>query len=597
MNDVESTCQSKLSSVLNALTQSVVIINTQGIVMHFNNNARSQMNRFSKQALQVGLPAIDSLPSQNKSFLLDKISGVLTGNQVSFELNMALAGQNKTEWFELSFSPIYEGDLLIGATLMWWSIEHRKQTEIKMLRKLDFEQLIALISSRFISISDVSQAIMLSLKDIGVFSHSSRAYVFEFNSDNTLMDNTFEWCLEGIEPEIDKLQGIPIETFPWWISKLKKGEVIEINDVSQLTVEAAAEKEILEMQSIKSILVLPIMIHQELRGFVGFDNVVSTGSWDTDDLTLLKVTSEIISHAFERFKAESELINYNNELEAALKQLKIAESQIIQQEQLVGIGQLAAGVAHEINNPLGYILSNMDMLKQNIGEIAELYKAYDALNKCKDDHNKFYASMHEIETLKQKYALDEIVDDLEELLEDMEEGLRRVSKIVNGLRFFSRVDQTEEYCLYDLNEGIENTLIVANNELKQMVIIDKKLENIPLITCVGNQINQVLLNVVLNSTYAIKNNIRNEEGKLSIETKSDSEHVYCKISDNGGGISEEIEKNIFTPFFTTKPVGAGAGLGLSIAYDIVVNKHKGKIDVINNFGIGTTFNITLPINH
>lgn len=596
MNDVASTCQSKLSSVLNALTQSVVIINKQGVVMHFNDHARMHMNHFSKKSLQAGMSAIDFLPSQNRLLFQDKIVSALAGNQVSFELNMTLASQHKTEWYEMSFSPIYEGDLLIGATLMWWSIEQRKQTEVKMIRKLDFEQLIALISSRFISVSDVSEAIRLSLKDIGVFSHSSRAYVFEFNSDNTLMDNTFEWCQKGIEPEIDNLKGIPIETFPWWISKLKKGEIIEINDVSKLTIEAAAEKEILEMQSIKSILVLPIMLHQELKGFVGFDNVISTGSWDTDDLTLLKVTGEIISHAFERLKAETDLINYNNELEAALNQLKIAESQIIQQEQLVGIGQLAAGVAHEINNPLGYILSNIGMLKQNIGEITQLYKAYDILYAHKDDLDQFKNALYEIEMLKQNYALDEIVDDLEALLEDMEEGLQRVSKIVNGLRFFSHVDPTEEYCLYDLNEGIENTLLVANKEVKQMVVVDKRLNAIPLITCVGNQINQVLLNIVLNSTYAIKHNNHNDVGFLSIETESDNEYVYCKISDNGGGINEAIEKKIFTPFFTTKPVGAGAGLGLSIAYDIVVNKHKGKIDVINDYGKGTTFNITLPIN-
>ncbi|GAU79121.1 ATP-binding protein [Fusibacter sp. 3D3] len=595
MNRIDMEHQPKLSSVLNALSQSVVILNAEGCIVHFNDPAEKLINRISPLKLELGRFIMDYLMDSRESLLKSEIEGVLKGHANIFELNIDLTGHGDTQWFELSFMPIVEEDLLIGASLMFRSIETRKQTELKMRHQLNFEQLIASLSSRFITISDIEQAIDSSLEEMGRFSNSSRAYIFEFSADKTHMDNTFEWCQAGVNPQILELKGLPVDIFPWWMAKLEKREIIDIKDVKLLPLEASAEKTILDQQDIKSVLVLPILIKQELRGFIGFDKLDSIGNWNPEDVTLLKLTSEIFSHAFERRLAEEELLNYNTELEITLELLQKAQSQIIQQERLVGVGHLAAGIAHEINNPLGYILSNVDTLKQNVGVLGEVYQTYENLKKCTMSNIDVTESISNIEALRKKYYIEDVIDDLEELLSDINEGLQRVSKIVNGLRTFSRVDQGDHFSQYDLNEGIENTLMMVNNELKPSVQVETNFANIPLITCIGSQINQVLLNMILNSTYAIKTRLQEEIGNLYIETRSDQEYVYCKIQDNGGGISIDEESRIFMPFYTTKPVGVGTGLGLSIAYDIVVNKHKGSIDVDNAYGKGVTFNIKLPI--
>ncbi|MBF4692393.1 PAS domain-containing sensor histidine kinase [Fusibacter ferrireducens] len=595
MNKIDLVCQSKLSSILNAFTQTIVILNAKGCIQYFNEHAEKLFNSYSNLKLETGRFIMDYFMNSEESILIAEIENVLKGTANTFELNIDLTGYGNTQWFEFSFTPIVEGGMLIGAALMSWSIESRKQTEIKVRHQLDFEQLIASLSSRFITISDVDQVINASLEEMGRFSNSSRAYIFEFDADKNHMNNTFEWCKEGVESQIDDLKNMPADLFPWWMEKLEKKEIINIKDVSLMPEEARLEKQVLEQQKVKSVLVLPILMKQELKGFIGFDGIDDVGKWTEEDVVLLKVTSEIFSHAFERRRAEAELREYNIELETTLELLRKAQSQIIQREQQVGIGQLAAGVAHEINNPLSYVLSNIDILKQNVGVLGEIYQSYEALKNSVIGKANTEGPINRINELQEKYFIEEIIEDLEDLLGDIDEGLLRVSKIVNSLRAFSKADQGEQFSQYDLNEGIENTLMMANNELKQFVEVKTHFEKIPLITCIGSQINQVLLNMVLNSIYAIKHNSQSNTGKLYIETKSDQSNVYCKIQDTGGGISINAENSIFTPFFTTKPVGSGSGLGLSMAYDIIVNKHRGKIDIENEYGKGVAFNITLPI--
>ena len=188
-------------------------------------------------------------------------------------------------------------------------------------------------------------------------------------------------------------------------------------------------------------------------------------------------------------------------------------------------------------------------------------------------------------------------EDMEGLFEDTFEGLERVNKIVRGLRTFSRVDQIEEYEQFDLNDGIENTLIISKNEIKYAAHIEKNLGEIPAIEAVGGQINQVVLNLLLNAASAIKEVQEDAMGHILIRTFSQDDHVYLSIKDDGTGIKEEHRRSIFNPFFTTKPTGEGTGLGLSISYDIIVNKHKGSIDVKSEEGKGTEFIIGLPIKH
>lgn len=277
----------------------------------------------------------------------------------------------------------------------------------------------------------------------------------------------------------------------------------------------------------------------------------------------------------------------NEELAKLNEQLQNTQSQLVQQEKMAGVGQLAAGVAHEINNPLGFIISNMSTLKGYVTSYQSI------IDLCQNQMGE----MDFFRLAKQNVDLDFIQNDIVALFSDMEEGFSRVKTIVNGLRNFSRIDQIDEYESYDLNKGIEDTLVISKNEVKYFSKITLELGNISLIEAIGGQINQVLLNIILNANAAIKSRWKDRLGEIYIKTFETETHVYCSIRDNGSGIDQEHLRLIFDPFFTTKPVGSGTGLGLSISYDIIVNKHHGSIDVTSKLGEGTTFLIALPMAH
>jgi PAS domain S-box-containing protein len=299
----------------------------------------------------------------------------------------------------------------------------------------------------------------------------------------------------------------------------------------------------------------------------------------------------------ERKKVEMELQKSNQELQKVIQRLHEMQTKLIQQEKLAGIGQLAAGVAHEINNPLGFVGSNFDTLRKYSLKLKEIIVAYKNFNDTfaemgLEDANEMLSHINDLE---KKNNIDFIIEDIEELLNDSMDGLKRIKEIVSGLRWFSRIDQINEFEEYDLNLGVKNTLIVAKNEIKYHALITENLGDIPLIEAVGGEINQVLLNTIINAVHAIKEKNTQDTGRINISTFSDGNFVCCQIEDNGIGIPKENMNKIFNPFFTTKPVGQGTGLGLSIAYDIIINKHKGEILVDTELEWGTKFTIKLPI--
>jgi len=202
---------------------------------------------------------------------------------------------NKTRMFFAEEEEEEEAKIVVSLK----DITERKKAEESLKQRLEFEKTVSGISSRFINISNIDDAINISLADIGSLSGAGRVYLFLFREDNATMDNIYEWCAEGVSSQIDNLQNLSSNTVPWWMKKLRNGEVIHIKDVSKLPSEAKVEKEILESQNIKSLLVLPLNIRGKLAGFIGFDNVVRTGEWNNDDFDLLRISSEIIGNALE----------------------------------------------------------------------------------------------------------------------------------------------------------------------------------------------------------------------------------------------------------------------------------------------------------
>jgi PAS domain S-box-containing protein len=274
------------------------------------------------------------------------------------------------------------------------------------------------------------------------------------------------------------------------------------------------------------------------------------------------------------------------ELEKAYAELKEAQLQIFQQEKMASIGQLAAGVAHEINNPMGFISSNLGTLNKYVDRLAEFIGAADqSLVSCAGS-----LEAEKLKEIRKRLKVDYIIDDSRQLIAESQDGAGRVRRIVQDLKSFSRVDQTE-CALIDLNEALETTINIAWNEIKYVATLNREFGDIPQIKCFPQQLNQVFLNLLVNAAHAIGEN----QGTITVRTWSEGEKVLVSVTDSGCGIPEEIRQRIFEPFFTTKEVGKGTGLGLSISYDII-RKHGGEIAVESKIGHGSTFIVRLPVN-
>jgi signal transduction histidine kinase len=276
------------------------------------------------------------------------------------------------------------------------------------------------------------------------------------------------------------------------------------------------------------------------------------------------------------------------DLENAYNELKMVQSQVLQQEKMASIGQLAAGVAHEINNPMGFILSNLNTLKRYLERVSEYMTVQTAaVQRCsvKCGNSNILA---EIAETRKALKIDYITGDLDNLIKESLEGADRVKKIVQDLKNFSRVDESE-FKTADINAGLESTINIVWNELKYKTTLVKEYGDIPLTVCNPGQLNQVFMNMLVNAAHAIE-----KQGEIRIRTWFERGLINIAISDSGTGISQENQRRIFEPFFTTKEVGKGTGLGLSIAYDIV-KKHNGMIKVNSEVGKGTTFTISIPV--
>jgi two-component system NtrC family sensor kinase len=279
------------------------------------------------------------------------------------------------------------------------------------------------------------------------------------------------------------------------------------------------------------------------------------------------------------------------ELELALSDLKEAQSQLVDSEKMAGLGQLTAGIAHEINNPINFVTSNIKPLELDIMDLDAVITMYEEL----DPETELQPQIAKIESFKKQIDIVFVREEIKSLLSGIGEGARRTAEIIRSLKNFSRLDENDTKPV-DLNEGIASTLVLVKNTFPDQLQVIKEFGDLPLVECLPGKINQVFMNLITNAVHAIKSKEPNDKvGTLSIKTWQDGTDVKVSIKDSGTGMPEEVKQKIFEPFFTTKDVGEGTGLGLSIVFRIIEN-HNGNIDVITNLNQGTEFIITLPIN-
>ncbi|WP_018625981.1 sensor histidine kinase [Niabella aurantiaca] len=286
-----------------------------------------------------------------------------------------------------------------------------------------------------------------------------------------------------------------------------------------------------------------------------------------------------------------ELQQTNEELKEAMNQIQHTQAKLVENEKMASLGQLTAGIAHEINNPINFVTSNIRPLEADVTDLQQVIRRYEKLDLSKE----LSSQLQDIEKYKKEIDLEYVYEEIAILLSGIKEGANRTSEIVKGLKSFARVDEAS-WKSVNLNEGIESTLLLVKNSFPQKFQLVKELGNIPLVECEPGKINQVIMNVVTNAVQAICERMRKEPdiGILTIKTWEQEGQVKISIGDNGSGMTEEVRNKIFDPFFTTKDVGEGTGLGLSIVQGII-EKHNGSIQVFTETGRGTTFIISLPV--
>lgn len=289
-------------------------------------------------------------------------------------------------------------------------------------------------------------------------------------------------------------------------------------------------------------------------------------------------------------KRTEEIEHKNEELNQTLSDLQQAQMQLVESEKMASLGQLTAGIAHEINNPINFVTGNIGPLKR---DVEVLFEAINMLERYNKSDMPDEVKIKQFALFKDEQDFDYLKIEINHLLKGINEGATRTAEIVKSLRIFSRLDE-DDLKLADVNEGLESTLIIVNNLLSGINVI-KQYGDLPLINCYPGKLNQVFLNIISNALYAIDHKYeKNSGGELLVETYKDDSFVYIVIKDNGIGMSEEVKRKMFDPFFTTKDVGQGTGLGMSIAFN-TIQKHNGNIEVISEVGVGTTFKLQLPL--
>ncbi len=308
----------------------------------------------------------------------------------------------------------------------------------------------------------------------------------------------------------------------------------------------------------------------------------------TEQLAL--ATQALEEDILRREKIATELRLRNAELTDLNRLLSEAQVQLIQSEKLASIGQLAAGMAHEINNPIGYVQSNLSSLEKYVQDLLEMLKAYESAEAAMGDSGN--DTRTQLRARKDALDVEFLKTDIPNLISESRQGIQRVKKIVQDLKDFSRIDHAVEWVHADLHKCLESTVNIVYNELKYKADIVKEYGALPEVECLASQLNQVFVNLLMNAAHAIEG----PRGTITIRTGVEGDDAWVEVSDTGQGIAAENLGRIFEPFFTTKPVGKGTGLGLSLSYGIV-QRHGGRIDVSSEVGVGTTFRVVVPLQH
>jgi PAS domain S-box-containing protein len=384
--------------------------------------------------------------------------------------------------------------------------------------------------------------------------------------------------------------------------KIANLEIYQIDDVT--TFSDPVEREFFLQAGYKSVLDLPIKSAGGLTGVVACISCREVRRWTRDEVELIGAIGDQLAIAISQSELYTQSVDsariaqeQTKQLEVALCELQQTQTQLIQAEKMSSLGQMVAGIAHEINNPVSFIFGNLTYTEEYTASIMKLLQIY---------REEFPEPPQTIRDEIDALELDFILDDLPKMLSSMKVGATRIRDIVRSLRNFSRLDESDMKNV-NIHEGIDSTLMILEHRLNSQAVsvggteyhrpaiqVVKEYGQLPLVECYAGQLNQVFMNIIANAIDVLEDHVQTP-GIIRIRTRVEDKFVAIAIADNGAGIIDRVLQRIFDPFFTTKPIGSGTGMGLAISHSIIVEKHKGDIKCISAVGKGTEFTIKIPI--
>ncbi|MGE5655602.1 MAG: PAS domain S-box protein [Actinomycetota bacterium] len=500
----------------------------------------------------------------------------------------------------------------------WLDITERKQVEVALQQQLKREQLVGTVLERLRSSLNLEDVLNTAVGEVRQFLQTDRTVIYRFHPD---------WngsvVVESVEKGWMPIIGIDIQDRCFtdtYVPLYQKGRVCAVADIHQAGLNECHQNVLVQLQ-VKANLVAPILCGEKLWGLLIAHHCSGPRDWQTSEIECLRQISVQLAIAiqqsslFEQAKNElnerrqAELALRDSEarerskalqLEITLQKLKNTQAQLIQNEKMVSLGQLVAGVAHEINNPVNFIYGNLSPARDYSFDLLKLVRLY---------QQHYPQPSSDIAQAITSIDLEYLAEDLPKLFNSMKVGADRIREIVKSLRNFSRLDEAEMKFI-DIHEGIESTLMILQHRLKAsgdhpaIQVVKKYDEELPKVECYAGPLNQVFMNILANAIDALEERDRAQTKAEQIRNPSvitirtflsAPGWVAISLADNGTGIQESVRSRLFDPFFTTKPVGKGTGLGLSISHSIIVEKHGGRLTCISELGQGSEFLIEIPI--
>jgi PAS domain S-box-containing protein len=626
----------RISKAVENASDAISISDTLGSKLIYLNSAFCQM--FGYRLEQLNASGGSAILFSDPKTMHEVFAIAISGNSWNGEVEM-LDRSGVIKQIALRTDAIKDvtGEV-VGTIAIYTDITERKQAEAALRRSYHRAELIKQITTEIRSSLDLPYIFETTVTQVGQALQVNRSLIYLYQD---APQPSLSLVTEYLEPGYSSFQDfqVPVQGNAHVERVLATDQAVASNDVyAEPLLEVAVH--LCRAMEIKSMLYIRISYQGEPNGIIGLHQCDSYRIWKRSEIELLEAVAAQVGIALaqarllEKEKSTAAQLAQQNlalqlsearantkatELEHALWELQRTQAQLVQTEKMSSLGQLLAGVAHEINNPVSFITGNIGYACDNIQDLLGVVNLY----------RQYYPQPSEvIQSEIEEIDLDFLIQDLPKLLSSIKVGADRLQEIVLSLRKFSRLDDAEMKPA-DIHEGIDNTLMILQNRLKAKggspeIKVIKEYGTLPLVECYAGQLNQVFMNLIGNAIDALESgtgggekilpnsginhqthqtktasrfaNISSPTIKISTEAKNNN-RVMIRIKDNGLGMTEEVQQKLFSPFFTTKPVGKGTGLGLSISYQIVVEKHGGELECFSVLGQGTEFSIKIPIQH